>query len=98
MIQTLFYTYIYEQVKHVERVEPNLYIIRKMRNDGTLFFTGGRSGKAFLQAEHLEDLKSGFYLKLKCLLEELFDAEIPFAQTSKPANCGYCVYKEMCGR
>ncbi|WP_207535833.1 PD-(D/E)XK nuclease family protein [Desertivirga arenae] len=98
MIQTLFYTYIYEQVKQVEKVEPNLYIIRKMKNDGTLFFSGGRNGKAFLQAEHLEDIKSGFYTKLRELLEELFNPEIPFAQTSRAANCGYCAYKEMCGR
>ncbi|WP_207424532.1 PD-(D/E)XK nuclease family protein [Desertivirga brevis] len=98
MIQTLFYTYIYEQVKQVERVEPNLYIIRRMGNDGTLFFSGGRGSKAVLQAEHLEDIKSGFYSRLKGLLEELFDAEIPFAQTTKAANCGYCVYKQMCGR
>jgi len=98
MIQTLFYTYIYEQVKNVQRVEPNLYIIRKMKNDGTLFYAGGRGGKAFLQAEHLEEMKSGFYVKLRNLLEELFNPDIAFAQTAKAENCSYCVYREMCGR
>src|SRR5690606_25489475 len=57
MVQTLFYTFIYEQVKNLRQIEPNLYIIRKMKNDGTLFFTGGRGNKVYLQAEHLEDLK-----------------------------------------
>lgn len=98
MIQTLFYTYIYEQVKKVDRVEPNLYIIRKMKNDGTLFFSGGRGGKIFLQEEHLAEMKTGFYDKLKALLEEMFNPDLPFAQTTKIDNCTYCVYKDICGR
>ncbi len=98
MIQTLFYTYIYEQVKQVQRVEPNLYIVRKMKADGTLFFSGGRSGKTLLQAEHLEELKGGFQIHLKSLLEELFNPDIPFMHTAKVENCGYCPYKEICRR
>ena len=96
MVQTLFYTFIYEQVKNMRQIEPNLYIIRKMKNDGTLFFTGGRGGKVFLQAEHLEDLKGGFQLHLKNLLEELFNPEIPFTDSVSKVNCAYCPYKEIC--
>ena len=98
MIQTLFYTYIYEKVNNVQRIEPNLYIVRKMKSDGTLFFSGGRSGKAYLQAEHLEELKAGFQLHLKSLLEELFNPDIPFTHTGKSENCAYCPYKDICQR
>ena len=96
MVQTLFYTFIYEQVKNIRQIEPNLYIIRKMKNDGTLFFTGGRGGKVFLQAEHLEELKGGFQIHLKNLLEELFNPEIPFTDSVSKVNCAYCPYKEIC--
>ncbi|MXV13717.1 PD-(D/E)XK nuclease family protein [Hufsiella ginkgonis] len=98
MLQTLFYTYVYEQVKGVTLVEPNLYIIRKMRNDGTLFFSGGRGGKVLLQAEHLEELKSGFRDHLQTLLEELFNPDIPFTHTTKEENCTFCPYREICGK
>lgn len=96
MVQTLFYTFIYEQVKRVRQIEPNLYIIRKMKNEGTLFFSGGRAGKTYLQAQHLEDLKSGFQEQLKATLEEIFNPEIPFSDSISKVNCGYCPYKEIC--
>ncbi|MDB5121201.1 MAG: ATP-dependent nuclease subunit [Sphingobacteriales bacterium] len=95
MLQTLFYTYIYEQVSGKKQVEPNLYIIRKMKNDGTLFFTGSRP-RVYLQAEHLEDMKAGFEDKLRTLLEELFDRNIPFSHTTNKDNCAFCPYEGMC--
>ena len=96
LIQTLFYTHIYEKVRKVNQVEPNLYIVRKMKKDGTLFFNGARNGKVFLQAEHLEDLKNGFDEKLRILLEELFNTDVPFTHTQKAENCTFCPYKEIC--
>lgn len=96
MVQTLFYTFVYEQVKKVRRVEPNLYIIRKMKKDGTVFFSGPARSKVLLQAEHLEELKVGFRAHLKTLLEEMFNPEIPFSDSVSKENCGYCPYKEIC--
>lgn len=96
MVQTLFYTFIYEQVKKLRHIEPNLYIIRKMKKDGTLFFNGGRGGRVTLQAEHLEELKGGFQVQLRNLLEELFNPEVPFTDSVSKTNCGYCPYKEIC--
>lgn len=96
LLQTLFYTFIYERVKGLKEVEPHLYTIRKMKDEGTLFFTGGRGGKVFLETDHLEDLKIDFQSKLSVLLEELFNPDIPFTETGKKENCGYCPYKEMC--
>ncbi|HEY0900203.1 MAG TPA: PD-(D/E)XK nuclease family protein [Sphingobacteriaceae bacterium] len=97
LLQTLFYTFIYEQVKGVQSVEPNLYIVRKMKKDGTRFLSGGRN-KVVLQAEHLEMLKSDFTPKLKQLLEELFNPQVPFAETANKDGCTYCPYKLMCQR
>jgi ATP-dependent helicase/DNAse subunit B len=96
MVQTLFYTFIYEQVRKLKQIEPNLYIIRKMKKEGTLFFNGGRGGKLYLQAEHLEELKNGFQVQLRNLLEELFNPDIPFTDSVSKVNCSYCPYKEIC--
>jgi hypothetical protein len=97
LLQTLFYTFVYEQVRNIRNVEPNLYIIRKMKDQGTLFFNGGRN-KVFLQAEHLEEMKGGFRTHLQALLEELFNPDIPFTHTTKAENCAFCPYTEICGK
>ena len=95
LVQTLFYTYVYEQAKGISGMEPNLYLIRKMRTDGTLFHT--ERSRVYLQAEHLAELKKEFSNLLKSKLEELFDPQIPFIHTTVPDNCKYCPYLSLCG-
>ncbi len=94
VVQTLFYTYIYEQVRKTSRVEPNLYAVRKMKTEGTRF----KSGKTVLQSVDLEDAKAAFTGHLQNTLDELFDQQIPFLQTTRLENCAYCPYKDICER
>lgn len=98
VVQTLFYTFIYEQVRRMREVEPNLYAVRRMKKEGTVFYYGARSEKVVLQAPHLEDFKAGFKEHLQATLEELFNPEIPFKQTENIENCSYCAYKDICRR
>lgn len=98
LVQTLFYTYIYEQVRKIDFVEPNLYIVRKMAKEGTRFVTGGKHHRVVLDAEPLESLKKEFAGRLKGLLEELFNPEIPFTETGNKEGCAYCPYKMICQR
>jgi ATP-dependent helicase/nuclease subunit B len=94
VVQTLFYTYIYEQVKQANNVEPNLYVVRKMKNEGTRF----KSGKTILEEVELEEAKAGFKEHLQKTLEEMFDQQVPFLQTTRLENCQYCPYKDICER
>ena len=98
LVQTLFYTYIYEQVKGTRAVEPNLYIIRKIRNEGTLFYFSENRSKMILEAGQLQNVKQEFKDMLQKKLEEIFNPETPFRQTEIEDNCLYCPYKSMCGR
>jgi len=41
---------------------------------------------------------SEFESQLKNLLDEIFNPEIPFAQTSDEARCTYCAFKDICNR
>jgi len=97
LIQTLFYTYVYEQSRSISNMEPNLYLIRKMRKEGTLFHSSESRKRVHLQAEHLEGLKEEFGRLLKSKLEELFDPERPFLHTTLADNCKYCPYLSLCG-
>lgn len=74
LIQTLFYTHVYEKVSGITELEPNLYVARKMREDGVLFCN--RYGE--LAGSFLEETKSAFEKSLRFTLEEIFNAEIPF--------------------
>lgn len=77
-IQTLYYTYIYEQLSG-QSVTPHLYSIRKMRNEGTNFrFKIPRKGPYAITGPILEQVKQDFLIFLREKLEELFNPEIPF--------------------
>jgi len=81
LLQTLFYTYVYEQVKGITSIEPHLYVARKMREDGTLF--KHRSKPIILQDEMLMEQKEVFVDFLKNTLAEIFNPEIPFKHDPK---------------
>jgi ATP-dependent helicase/nuclease subunit B len=98
LVQTLFYTYVYEQAKGITGMEPNLYLIRKMRKEGTLFYSSESRKRVHLQVEHLAAQKQEFIVLLKSKLEELFDAALPFVHTTQADNCKYCPYLSLCGK
>ncbi|UXD69592.1 PD-(D/E)XK nuclease family protein [Sphingobacterium faecium] len=74
LVQTLFYTYVYEQVTGRVGIEPNLYVARKMREEGTLFYAKSE----ILESIYLDEVKKEFIAFLKTILEEIFNPEIPF--------------------
>jgi len=74
LVQTLFYTYIFEQVTKRRNLEPHLYVARRMREEGTLF----RSKNELLKGESLPDIKNIFVDFLRRALEEIFNPDIPF--------------------
>ena len=96
MLQTLFYTYIYEKVKSVNRVEPNLYIVKKFKGH-TQFKTSGAKG-VVLEHDHLETMKDGFALRLQEVVNDIFDPGKAFDQTTNVKHCQYCTFKEVCRR
>jgi ATP-dependent helicase/nuclease subunit B len=96
MVQTLFYTYIYEQAKNIRGVEPNLYVVRSLKDGETLFKE--KQSKAQLQTTALDECKTGFSGHLTAKLEEIFDPNTPFFQTQLEENCQYCPYLTICGK
>lgn len=96
LLQTLFYTLVYEKARDVSGVEPHLYTVRDLKGD-TQFSEKGIKG-LLLNDDNLEDFKSRFEQRLKEKLTELFDQTIPFKQTSNLENCKYCSFKGICQR
>jgi ATP-dependent helicase/nuclease subunit B len=96
LIQTLFYTYVYEKSRSVSGVEPHLYTVRDLKN-GTLFSESRRDGLQ-LSDQHLDYFKEQFEQKLAENLNEMFDESIPFVQTTNLDTCKYCPFKKICQR
>ena len=96
LIQTLFYTYVYEKAKSVSNVEPHLYTVKDFKN-GTLFSEKRRGGLQ-LSDQNLDYFKGQFEQRLAQKLNELFDSSIPFIQTTNLDACKYCPFKGICQR
>jgi ATP-dependent helicase/nuclease subunit B len=95
LIQTLFYTQVYEPANATANVEPNIYSIRSMRNDGPWFMEG--RGKLKLSGERLETVKGLFLEQMRRKLSELFDENIPFTPTTNENGFLYSSYTTLCG-
>jgi hypothetical protein len=93
LIQTLLYTYAYERSSGKTAVEPNLYIVKTMNQEGVWF----KSGKQNLQGSYLEEVKTEFLEVLKEKLTELF--ETPYFKASLVEdNFKYSIYKTLFGK
>lgn len=94
LVQTLFYTFVYEQLSKNEKVEPNLYVVRTMGSNGVNFIRKeGRLAGEFLVSE-----KELFATALRTKLKELFDYNIPFKASKNPKNYPYSIYTTLFGR
>ena len=93
-IQLLMYKYLYLH-NHPE-VKPELV------QPGIVGFQKLSHGLYNLEINELHDLSTSF--EATCdkyfsdFLEEIFNKEIPFAQTEEVKNCGFCDFKSICKR
>lgn len=93
LIQTLVYTYAYEQQAGRTNVEPNLFVVKTMA-DGKVHFN---AGKATLKDEVLAEIKPEFLKELQLKVAEIFDLNVPFGVTEEPSNYVYSKYKTLFG-
>ena len=97
LVQTLFYTLVYEKSRNVNGVEPHLYTVKDF-SGGTTFVKKSKSEDFELKEDNLADYKAQFELKMKEKFSELFDPAIPFRQTNNLEACTYCNFKGICQR
>lgn len=99
-MQTLFYGLIY-QGTHPENtapLKPAIFNLKEVFNDDFDPYLYQKEGRNSLEVMDYQTYDADFQGKLKELLEEMFNPEIPFNQTEVLKKCEYCPYKEICGR
>jgi len=85
--QAYFYAYLYHKLKKPERMKVGIYGLKQV-NRGIRFLREDQEIPSLLLTE--------FEGRLKMVVQELFDPEIPFYQTSDQRNCRFCPYATLC--
>ena len=101
IFQTILYGTIVESQRHMA-VVPCLFYLHKSGADDYSPKVKIRRTQVNDIRQPLEEgeqpLNAAFEQHLQTLLNEIFDPEVPFRQTSNADACTFCVYKLLCGR
>ena len=94
--QTMLYALLYKTNHRSSglRIVPGL--INRMNLFDRNFQFGLKVGKMYV--DNVEPLIPEFEQHLKLLLEELFDPNVPFDQTTNIETCRFCPYQDICYR
>ena len=95
--QTLVYSYIlHKNQPGLREIFPGIYSLREIFDDDfEPFLRSKEIGNASVEFVSFADK---FEQHLRQLLEEIFNTDIPFQQTTNADACKYCPYKQICRR
>ena len=94
--QTLVYGYIWDQkYPGSDGIFPGIYGLKKIFKDESNRLINKETGGN--EVDYLE-IKDQFEPLLQSLLEEIFNPEVPFTQTTVEENCQYCNFISLCGK
>jgi hypothetical protein len=93
--QTILYSWLYHQNETNSGPIVPMLMNRKnlFKEEGLKPFSMARQGISDIRPYLPE-----FEKRLKTLLEELYNPDMLFTQTSETSNCKFCLYKNMCRR
>jgi hypothetical protein len=87
----MIYSFIYEKKYARPNVQPVLYVVRTMSENGILF----SKTKEVLEGGSLAAFKPEFLTGLQNKLAELFDIDIPFKASEVEKNYEYSIYTTL---
>ncbi len=100
-MQTLFYGLLYRQ-QHPENIlplKPAIFNLREIfKDDFNPYLQEKEPYKMGKEVHDYRVYQEAFEDGLKGILEEIYDPNLPFSQTGDLKKCGFCSYKEICGR
>ena len=95
--QTLVYSYIlHKNQPAITNIHPGIYSLRGIFEDD--FDPSLRSKEIGNQPVEFVAVSDQFEDHFKVLLEEIFNLDIPFVQTTNEDHCQYCSYRQICRR
>ncbi len=96
--QTILYSYVYylHHGSPQEQIKPGL--MNRNNLFGSDFKFGLKMGRAREPMDDVRPLLSEFGQRLHSVVEELYNPEVPFRQTTNVKSCMYCSYRALCRR
>ncbi len=96
IFQIFLYSYLLQKHQYPDKkVVPELLFIRETWQKD---FEAGVFDKSAGKINSIEHYSVEFKQKMDELLNEFFDPNIPYIQTSVEEKCGYCPYASICNR
>ncbi|HZK95388.1 MAG TPA: PD-(D/E)XK nuclease family protein [Prolixibacteraceae bacterium] len=93
--QTLVYSYIlHKNQPAITNIHPGIYSLRGIFEED--FDPSLRSKEIGNQAVEFIAVSDQFETHFRVLLEEIFNTNIPFTQTTNEEHCKYCSYRQIC--
>ncbi|MCB8999622.1 MAG: PD-(D/E)XK nuclease family protein [Bacteroidales bacterium] len=91
--QTIMYSWLYSEQNNGNPISPGLYVTRKI-------FEPDFSPYLSLDKKRLDyhEIENEFHAGLEVLVNEIYNPDVVFDQTSKEDNCTYCPYAGICHR
>lgn len=97
----VFQTFLYSAImckQQSSKVAPALLYIHQAADEAYSPIIGIGTGKDKTAITNFALLEDDFRTHLQTLLEEIFNTDTPFTQTTIPDNCKYCDFKRLCKR
>ncbi|MEG1617018.1 MAG: PD-(D/E)XK nuclease family protein [Bacteroidales bacterium] len=104
VMQVQMYSMLYNEQQRPAKIEPNIFYLRSFFNNGNdtgIVFKPGKEDQSGIEPGRVADfieIEKAFRKEFVSCLDEIFDAEMPFKQTSNEKNCEYCPFTTICKR
>lgn len=99
VLQTFLYGLLYKEESNSSILTPGIcYIKNIFRDDFSTTLQMKPSRNETLPVENYFEYEDDFVNALTQCIEEIFNPELPFVQTTCEQNCIYCEYKSICRR
>lgn len=96
VLQTFLYCVLYQDENKVSNLTPGIFYIRDLfKEDFDTVLTNKESKE---KVTDFEQYNEAFRKHLTTCLDEMFNPEVPFTQTSNLKVCQYCPYVGVCNR
>ncbi len=96
-LQTMIYSYVkHRNSPNESTIRPGIYCLRKIFEENYSYLI--KSKEDGNKPVNFPEKVNEFETLMVNTLEELFNRDIPFSQTTITENCQYCLYNSICKR
>jgi hypothetical protein len=94
--QTLLYAFVWDEIHPGDdAIYPSIYALKEIFKEETSRLTIKENGNIEV---NYRELREEFKTLLTGLVEEIFNPDLPFQQTTVEERCQFCTFISICGK